>query len=280
MAKVSVIIPCYNQGQFINEAIDSVLKQTFKDFEIIIVNDGSTDADTVNILNSLDEKYVLIHTKNQGLASARNTGIHLSKGDYILPLDADDKIAPKYLEEAVKVLDLNKKVKVVYSKAAFFGKVQGEWVLPDYSWERMLYQNIIFCSALFRRSDFDKTIGYNSNMKYGWEDWDLWLSILKDGGGVYKLENVMFFYRKHSSSMVENINKDKCVRTYLEQQLIINHCEVYLQHYPDPLTLLRELNHLRKEQQQFEKYKADIYGSLSYIIGKAILKPFKWLRRS
>lgn len=280
MPKVSVIIPCYNQGHYIKETIDSVLRQTFDNFEIIVINDGSTDEQTIQVLKSLKlSKGKVIHTVNQGLAAARNNGIYSSSGKYILPLDADDKIAPQYLEKAVKVLESNKSVKIVYSKAAYFGLMQGEWILPEFSWEQMLQQNLIFCSALFRKSDFDKTQGYNSNMKYGWEDWDLWLSILESGGAVLKLDDVLFYYRKHDTSMVGSIESNKSLRQFLEHQLILNHLEIYKKYFPEPLTLLRELEHLRYEKKQFEKYKAEIYASLSYRIGDAILKPFKVIGR-
>ena len=92
MMKVSVIIPCYNQGQYIEEAVKSVLAQTYQNFEIIIVNDGSTDEFTNKLLSDYDkQKTKVLHTDNQGLASARNNGIKVAKGKYILPLDADER---------------------------------------------------------------------------------------------------------------------------------------------------------------------------------------------
>ena len=106
MPRVSIIMPCYNQGQYVAEAVDSVLGQTFHDFEIIIINDGSTDQETISTLESFDRpKCLILHTTNQGLAAARNNGIREARGEYILPLDADDRIAPTYLEKAVRVLD-------------------------------------------------------------------------------------------------------------------------------------------------------------------------------
>jgi glycosyltransferase involved in cell wall biosynthesis len=99
MSKVSVIMPCYNQGQYIDEAVDSVLTQTYQNYEIIIVNDGSTDEFTNEKLKNYNKpKTQVIHTANQGLSAARNNGIHASNGEFILPLDADDKIANTYLE--------------------------------------------------------------------------------------------------------------------------------------------------------------------------------------
>ena len=122
MPKVSVVIPCYNQGHFILEAIDSVLTQTYEDYEIIVVNDGSTDSNTIRILNAINNpKILVIHTKNEGLSSARNTGIKNSVGEYILPLDADDKIGDNYLEKAINIFNTVDNLKIVYCYASFFG---------------------------------------------------------------------------------------------------------------------------------------------------------------
>ena len=98
MAKVSVIIPCYNQGAYLNEAVESILAQSYRDFEIIVVNDGSTDEETNRLLSGYDRQQTrVLHTENQGLSSARNNGIREAQGEYILPLDADDRIDPTYL---------------------------------------------------------------------------------------------------------------------------------------------------------------------------------------
>jgi glycosyltransferase involved in cell wall biosynthesis len=98
--KVSVIIPCFNQGEYVDQAVDSVLKQSFQDFEIVIVNDGSTDPFTISHLQNYSrQKTTVVHTDNQGLAAARNNGIRQAKSEYILPLDADDKIGATFLEK-------------------------------------------------------------------------------------------------------------------------------------------------------------------------------------
>ena len=102
MPVVSVVIPCFNQGSFLDESIGSVLAQTFEDFEIIVVDDGSTDAVSMQAFESFHyPKARLIRSKNQGLPAARNLAISHATGRYILPLDCDDKIAPSYLAKAV-----------------------------------------------------------------------------------------------------------------------------------------------------------------------------------
>lgn len=280
MPKISVIIPCYNQGAYLKEAVESVLAQTYEDFEIIIVNDGSTD-NTKALAHSWmkqDPRIYFIEQTNQGLASARNNGIKISRGEFILPLDADDKISPNYLGLAVSEFNADSKLSIVYGRAELFGELQEDWLLPYFSLEEMLKRNLIYCSAIFRKTTFSKTTGYNPNMKYGWEDWDLWLSMIEQNAIFYKLDETVFYYRIKEISMVKDIDEETYKRQYLEQQLIANHFELYKKYFPEPLTMLRELGALRNEKQQFEKYKKQIYNSASYRLGSFLLKPFKYLK--
>lgn len=208
MAKVSVIIPCYNQGHFLEEAVNSVLRQTFSDVEIIIVNDGSTDPVTNEILSDIAwPKTKVILTDNQGLAAARNNGIAKAAGQYILPLDADDVIEPTYIEKAADLLDREPKLGIVYCKARLFGTVDMEWSLQSYSLENILQDNVIFCSAMFRRSDWEAVGGYDTGMVYGWEDYEFWISLIERGRGVYQLPEVLFGYRVAGDSMVRSKEK-------------------------------------------------------------------------
>jgi len=108
---VSVIIPCYNQGEFLEECLTSVFASSYKQVEVIVVNDGSTD-NTKSIIDELQNKFTfqVIHQENKGLAETRNLGIRVANGKYILPLDSDDKIGQTYIENAVKTLGLNQNV--------------------------------------------------------------------------------------------------------------------------------------------------------------------------
>ena len=215
MPKVSVVIPCYNQGQYVDEAVESVLDQTYQDFEIIIVNDGSTDAFTNNLLKNYHKpKTRVIHTNNQGLASARNNGIKEARGEYILPLDADDKIGKDYLEAAVMVLDEKPGVGIVYSEAETFGAVNGKWEMPEYSIEEMLIDNIIFCSGFYRKKDWEKVGGYDPEMVLGWEDYDFWLSLIETGALVYRIPKTLFYYRIVDGSMVRSKTKEQKIEMF------------------------------------------------------------------
>ncbi|MBD2199022.1 MULTISPECIES: glycosyltransferase family 2 protein [Calothrix] len=224
---VSVIIPCYNQGQYLDESVGSILNQTYQNFEIIIINDGSTNPETIKILKNFNQPETLvINTNNQGLAAARNHGIKVSRGKYILPLDADDKIGNTYIEEAVKLLESNENLGIVYCEAEFFGEKTGKWELPEYRFPDILIKNVIFCSGLFRKSDWLSTSGYNSKMIYGWEDHDFWLSIIELGRDVYRIPKVLFFYRKSSSSMATLMKKEHSRYSYI--QLLKNHHKLYI----------------------------------------------------
>ena len=198
--RVSVVIPCYNHGAFIAEAIASVRAQTFADLEIVVVNDGSDDPQTNWVLDALEgERLTVLRTPNRGTAAARNAAITHAQGEFILPLDADDRIAPRYLELAVAVMDRDPQVRVVSGRVELFGERSGEWRLPDYSPARLLVDNMLVATSLFRRSDWQRVGGYREDL-CGWEDWDFWLAVLAGGGTVERLDEVVFYYRiRHDS---------------------------------------------------------------------------------
>ena len=235
MIKVSVIVPCYNQGVYLSETLESVLKQSYDNWECIIVNDGSTD-NTETIANTFlqkDKRFKYVYQQNAGLSAARNIGVKNSSGEYILPLDSDDLIHSDYMKLALKAFEDNPNLKIVYSKAALFGVRKGEWILPEYSMERMLGRNCIFCSAFYRREDYNTTNGYNSNMKYGFEDWDFWLSLLENGGDVFQIPQILFFYRIRKKSMFRYISKENFI--FIRKQIWNNHKELYATNFLNPL---------------------------------------------
>ena len=169
---MSIIVPCYKQAAFVAETLDSVLKQTFRDWECIVVNDGSPDnaSEIVNRYVALDSRIRLIETPNRGVSAARNTGIRASSGEFILPLDADDIILPEYARLAIEHFRQHPETKLVYCQAKMFGAVNRYWDLPKFKWEKFIFSNCIFTSCIYRRSDFDKTSGFDESMRIGWED--------------------------------------------------------------------------------------------------------------
>jgi glycosyltransferase involved in cell wall biosynthesis len=249
--RVSIIIPCFNYGEFIDEAVDSVLNQSYSNFEIIIVNDGSTDDYTNNLLADYQRpKTRIFQTKNQGVSAARNHGIERSFGEYILPLDPDDKIGTTYLEKAVKVLDNDPRVGIVYCKINFFGNEIGDGNWPPYSKDEMLYRNVIFNSAFFRKKDWLAVGKYKTDYLHAGEDWDLWLSLLELGVAVYQIPEPLFWYRKHDSAQrsLKGAETARDIHTY--ERLVHHHKKLYEDNL---VTLLRTAFQLRLENASLSK---------------------------
>ena len=228
---VSIIMPSYNQGDYLGEALDSVLAQTYSDWECIIIDDGSTDntKDIAELYCNKDKRVKYLYQENQGVVVARNNAISKCSGELILPLDGDDRIGASYLEKAVKILKSNPNIKVVYCDAEFFGGKTGFWKLPKFSIEMQLCWNCIFCTALFRKKDYENAGGYNINMKEGLEDWDFWLSMFENGGEAYKIPEVLFYYRIKDSSTSRNKSFDKKYKK-LVKQIFLNHQDLYFEH--------------------------------------------------
>ncbi len=275
---ISVVIPCYNQGQYLQEAIDSVINQTYKNWEIVIVNDGSTDENTITILNKLTAQgYNIIHQKNSGVSVARNVGIAASNGEYILPLDADDKIGKDYINEALKIFANNSAIKLVYCNCEYFGTKKGLLNVPNFSMQEMLFENLIFNAAIFKKADFLKTTGYDPAFTTGWEDWDFWLSFIESENQVYKLDGVQFFYRIKTVSRnnaLVNENRKIC-----EQQIFKKHIDKYFSIESNPITKLQEFNFYKTEYKKLEHYRIELLQSASYKLGHLLLSPLKKVKQ-
>lgn len=225
--KVSVIIPCYNHGAYLEAAIDSVLRQSCRDLEIVLVNDGSTDPETVRLLSDFDRpKTRVIHTENCGVSCARNTGIRKARGSYILPLDADDWIGEGYLEQALAILDARPEVGIVYCEQRMFGARNEIPQLPPYDPVALLFDNLIPAGAVYRKRDWERVGGYSASFVYGWEDWDFWISLSGLNKAVVKIPEVLYHYRIRSDS------RDRSMRLHhkiaMMILLVLRHRALYL----------------------------------------------------
>ncbi len=243
---VSVIMPCYNQGQYLEAAVESLLAQTYTDFETIIINDGSTDETTVRLLQTWQQPHCLVlHTPNQGPSAARNTGIQQAQGQFILPLDADDRIAPTFLEKTVPILETQPEVGIVYTQADLFGDQTGRFDLPPYRFPDILLGNMIFNTSLYRKADWEKIGGYNPNMVWGWEDYDFWLALLELGREVVQLPEVLYFHREVAQSRSQQITQEQWLQC--QTQIFKNHTALYLDHLD---VVFRHLQDLRLDVHQ------------------------------
>lgn len=233
---VSVIIPCYNHGQFLEETIQSVLNSDYTNTEIIIVDDGSTDGSSevaLNLAYRNPDQINVIMQENQGPSAARNRGIESSTGPYILCLDGDDRIGPTYISSAVRILDAQDDVKVVYCNAEKFGEKTGAWILKPFSRNALALDNMIFISAMFRKEDWQAIGGFDLRLTKGWEDWEFWINMLKSGGKVVKLPETGFYYRIRGSSRRKSTNAEDKQNTI--QLLNTKHQEFFKQYLGGPM---------------------------------------------
>ncbi len=209
-AAVSIVIPCFNQGIYLPDAVESAQRCAPGLCEIIIVNDGSDDPETRRVIEGFSKKGIhVLNQKNQGLASARNNGIRASSGRYILPLDSDNKIRPDFVERAAALLDREPKAAAVYGDVNFFEERTGVLELPPFDLTQTLVSNYIDACAVIRRTVWEICGGYDAAMPYqGMEDWDLWLSVAERGWKIEHLPGVSFDYRIRSNSMLAGLKKD------------------------------------------------------------------------
>lgn len=265
--KVSIIVPCYNQAEYLDEALQSVLTQKFVNWECIIVNDGSQD-NTESVVKQWlgkDIRFKYLKKENEGLSAARNSGIGMADGEFILPLDADDRISPDYIFQAIQAFLEDKDLKVVYCKAEKFGSEVGEWELPLFSLYNLSRKNMIFCSSVFRKIDWEAAGGYDIKMIYGWEDWDFWIAILKNGGRVKQLNEVGFYYRTKPLSMLNKISKDNM--DYLWNYLSVKHSDFFVQHFGSFQHMQFALEQKTAEFEyklRSEKFAIDVFCSVFF----------------
>jgi glycosyltransferase involved in cell wall biosynthesis len=253
MNSVSVVVPCYNQAKYLDLCLNSILKQTYNNWECIIINDGSTD-NTIEIAKSWitkDNRFRLINQINKGLSKARNIGIKSAKGEFILPLDSDDYISDNYIEECITSFNQNKTIKLVYGKGEKFGAENGPWTLQNYSFKKLLNSNMIFCAGMFRKADWFLTGGYDESLLNGWEDWEFWINLLKDGGNVEQSNNCTFYYRIKNDSMVKSLEDNRIEKVRIKEYVFHKHFRSYTNF--TFYELYSKYNELKQSNQKFKR---------------------------
>jgi len=201
--KVTVVIPCYNYGQYLSEAINSVLSQTFQDFDIMVVDDGSDD-NSGFLIESICSKEsrvkVISHAENKGVSAARNNGIRSASGECILTLDADDILHRNFLEYTLPIL-LSGRADIVYTDIVILrDEKQSVRKMPTYDFSTLIRQNQ-FCSCiLFWKNHWEEIGGYNESFTLGYEDWEFGLNMGKHGHFGYRVPKPLFYYRQHGNS--------------------------------------------------------------------------------
>jgi glycosyltransferase involved in cell wall biosynthesis len=208
---ISVITPCYNHGHFLDDAIDS-LKGFFGivPYEHIIINDGSTDINTIEKLKMIEESHVakVIHQENQGLAKARNAGIKASRGTYILPLDSDNKIITSVFSKAYQIMNEDTSIDVVYTDVEVFGEQKEITIVGDFDMKKLLVTNYIDACALIRKETLLSFGNYDPLMPvWGCEDWELWVRLGFGKAKFFYLNETGYKYRLLSNSMARSANR-------------------------------------------------------------------------
>lgn len=259
---VSVILPAYNCGKHLGLAIESVLRQTFPDFELIIVNDGSTD-NTEQIINSFSDHRVIYvkNVKNEGLVNSLNRAIDLSRGKYIARMDGDDICQPGRLAKQKLYLDQNEDVTVVASTIEFIneqGQKTGEWELdkqtitPGQIKRAMMKQNCIAHPTVMMRSQIIKELKYQPYQK-NIEDYDLWLRVLSRGHKIAKIDEPLLLYRIHGNSITS---------------MYLKNANPYFKHLLMKLRFLSKFGYV-------SSFSIAVFGSAVTDLVKGILKSIK-----
>lgn len=250
---VSIVVTAYNAAAYLRDTIDSIVQDTYPHREIIIVNDGSTD-DTPVIAQALTEKYPdvhVLHQQNSGVCRARNFGISVAQGKYILPIDADDILLPGFIKWAVDMMESAAEVKCCIPKDVFCGERDGEWHLQPYSKGLLARKNMIPASALYRRSDWEAVGGYFEGIQAR-EDWGFWISLLKNGGEIVTSPEVYLKYRIHASSKrIADRNQKRKVIDVLNEQ----HPEFFQKVLGGPLRYQRSWSRLINRLHNLIRYR-------------------------
>jgi glycosyltransferase involved in cell wall biosynthesis len=265
--RISVLLPCFNHGGFIDEALESVLAQTCQDFEIVIVDDGSTDPETVEKLSSCSlPRTRVLRTANGGLPAARNHAARHASGAVYCALDADDRLAPTWFEKALRVLDDQPSLSFVSHWLETFGDERWTWTPTDCDLPALLARNAVNGAALVRREAFEAVGGYDETMREGCEDWDFWLRLVESGRRGRIIPEVLFYYRRRADSMSRLMLHEAAYRRPLDV-LVARHAPFYRAHLADVIVAKeREALHLAREVAAMEQ---DRLAVLEPALGRA-----------
>jgi len=224
MPEVSVVIPCYNAHRYLADVLASVRAQSFRDYEIIVVDDGSTDPATASFLETVGDGVRLVRKANGGLSSARNAGFAVAQGTYVLPLDADDEIAPDMLARTVAAFGASPDAGYAYAQIEVFGDERGivrkTWNL----FEQLATNQLPYC-LLMRRTVWADAGGYDETMREGYEDWEFNIRISKLGVRGIQVESPLFRYRRQSTGMLQSVSQRR--HAALWRRIRTKHADIY-----------------------------------------------------
>lgn len=231
---VTIIVTSYNYGQYLDECINSLHNQTYKNIEIIIVDDGSNDLFTLNKLHELKKHGEnIIHIENSGVSVARNIGVQNAKGNYIIFLDGDDKLAPQFVEKVMEIQNKNEDVLLIYSYTRFFGAANRLRILGNHpNYNRLLINNYYFgITCLLHKNRILQVGGFNAKMRHGIEDWEFFIRYCYQGMKVGRVNSALFYYRIKSISRTQMISKSVKKTLLMRMEIISNNLDLYSEHF-------------------------------------------------
>jgi glycosyltransferase involved in cell wall biosynthesis len=260
---VSIIIPCYNAGPFLEEALGSVAAQSYPLYEIIIIDDGSTDPYTLEVLNKLygTERHIIQHQENQGPGIARNKAAEASHGEFLVMLDADNKIRKDTISRALPVLGKDPGIGVVYGNYEYFGLKTGLHKQDDFNIRKQLVTNQIEMASVIRKKAFLDVGGFDPfNSLNGFnEDYELWLSLYEAGWAFHYVDETFFDYRVTPNS--------RTAEKFHEYKIAVDH--IYEKHSD---LLSSEFIKLYHENKNLKR-------TLDYRIGNSLLGPLRRIKK-
>jgi len=221
---VSVVIPCYNSHKYLDKTLKSVNDQSYAAIEVLVIDDGSTDPDTLKCLEQLGNEIRLIRQTNKGLSAARNAGIREAHGEFILPLDSDDWLEPTFVQKLVDALTRNEQADFAFSYIQMEGEASGVLVKHFNFFEQLFLNQLPYC-LLYRKAVFDKLGGYDESMRRGFEDWDFNIRLAALGGNGIVVKEPLFHYRVSASGMLSSVSSS--IRGELWAGIRKKHEELY-----------------------------------------------------
>lgn len=271
-AKISIIIPCYNDPDFLKESVESAIKQSYRNKEIILIDDGSDEQTKAEIERLKPQLDLVITQKNKGVSTARNTGIREASGEFILVLDSDDYFEPTFCEKAIAVLEEDKTIKVVTCYARWFTTESSYKIFKPTGGElsNYLFSNVTLSNSMFRKKEWLEVGGYDEKILKGFEDWEFYIRIHENGGRTLVIPEVLFHYRRREASKTTIANQNKYE---LLKYIYTKHEKLYKDHFP----LL--IDHFLKKIKREEKEKIKNLNRIEFIIGKSLLQPLRWLKK-
>ncbi|MFV5692449.1 glycosyltransferase family 2 protein [Flavobacterium sp. LT1R49] len=274
MPKVSIIVPCYNQAQYLDEALQSLYDQTYTKWECIIVNDGSLD-NTEAIAQKWefkDSRFIYLYKENGGVSSARNLGVKEAKAEFILTLDADDKYEATFIEKALTVIQNNDEIGIVSSWGRYFTNEKQLQVFRSTAQsvaDFLFHNGANNGSSLFRKACWEQADGYDENPENGYEDWEFYLRVCALGWKVHIIEEVLFFYRQSIISRSAGMNRK---HNTTQKYIYIKNKDIYCTHYEDLIDRLLTVSDL--EKAEINKFR----NTIDYKLGAAVLKPLRSIK--